>query len=212
MGGGGKGGGGSSGGGDNAYTKALGRISNTTFNESTPLRQSITHTIGDLFGITNGAGGAGTPTATGGDTGWVPKSQRNQSAAAQGDWQNVLNAPTIPGLFGATPAERQAIEAQYGIARNNALNNGMRGSTLGRALTEVDLSRAANVSNLVGAEKQRALQTALGVAYNTPMQTQQGLSAAASNATAQQQLAAQQQAAAGQGAGGLLGGMMGGKK
>lgn len=220
MGGGGKGGGGGGGSGDNAYTRALGRIANTTFDESTPLRRSITHSIGNIFGITGGQGAAitdggggstgvpvpGQPVPGAPDVKWTQAGVNNGTPGNNQYWDAVLSAPTIPGLFGATPQERAAIEAQYNIARGNALNSGARGSTLARGLGEVDIARAGHVSNLVGAEKQRALSTALGVAYNTPQQAQSGLSAAASQSTAQAQLEAQRAAQQSAGFGSFLGG------
>ena len=207
------GGGGGGNAGNNPYTKALGRIANVTFDESSPMRRSITGTIGNVFGLDTSqwfphTDAKGMPLKDG-------KGKKGQQGGTElyrtsGGGGQFYDAPVIEGLFSATPQERAAIEQQYGLARQNALNNGLRGSALGRGLTEIDISRAGHVANLVGAEKQRALSTALGVAYNTPQQSMSGLSGAAgqftSGAMAQQQMAAQQAASQSAGLGGLLGG------
>ena len=179
MGGGSKGGGGTVNAGDNRYTRAMGRIADTTFDESTPLRQSITGTIGNIFGL---------------DTSKMFQARDSSGRRIEGQY---TQPQMIEGLFGATPQERAAIESQYSQARSGALNNGLRGSSLGRNLTNIDIARAGQVSSLVGAEKQRALNAALGVAYNTPQQAQQGYSSAAGQFTQgllQQQALEQQQA------------------
>ena len=174
-------------------------IAKAIFGESSPLRQSLTASMMSALGVP-----ITKPTTVLGKNGKPAKGDKNSIGNV-----DLTGAYVIPGLFGATPAERQAIEAQFNVAKENTLGMApSRGSALNRNITDINIARAADVSGLTSAEKQRALSMASGVAYNTPPQAMSGLQGATNNlmqVASLQNSYAQQQNAGKAGKGAALG-------
>ena len=85
-------------------------------------------------------------------------------------------------LFGPTAPEREAVESQYGRARENVLARVPgRGSDLRKALTNVETARASNVSGLEADATNRALGMAFEPTFNAPGAASTQIGAAAVN-------------------------------
>jgi len=172
----GKGGGGSSPslGGVNKMAKQQAEIAKAIFGESTPLRQSLTASMMSSLGIP----------ITAPEVQLDKKGNPIKNKGKGLGPVDLTGAHVIPGLFGATPAERQAIESQFNVAKENTIGMApSRGSALNRNIADINIARAADVAGLTSAEKQRALSAALGGAYDTPQQAMGGLNQAAGNLT-----------------------------
>jgi len=98
--------------------------------------------------------------------------------------------------------EREAIESQFGRARENIVAGGSRGGMLDRSLADVNVARAQSVSGLESDVRRKAFEDALRIGYGAAPSTVfpafQGASSTLAMLAGQ---GAQQQSAAGAGLG-----------
>ena len=102
--------------------------------------------------------------------------------------------------------EREALETQFGRARENVVAGGSRGGMLDRTLSDLDVARAQSVAGLESDVRRRAFEDALRIGFGAAPAASFPAFAGASNALAN--LAgqgAQQQAAGGAGLGNAAG-------
>jgi hypothetical protein len=119
-------------------------------------------------------------------------------------------APSPVALFGPNAPERQAVEAQYGNAKENILSTvPMRGSELNRNLVGLEAARAGDIGQLEANATNQALALGSDIGLGTTATTLSGLNAARIGASAQANRQAQESASSAGGKGLLLGGMGG---
>lgn len=98
--------------------------------------------------------------------------------------------------------EREALEAQYGRARENIIAGGERGGMLNRSLADLETARAQSVAGLESDVRRRAFEDALRIGFGAaPSTVFPAFQGAASTLGGMAQMGAQQQAAGGAGLG-----------
>lgn len=98
--------------------------------------------------------------------------------------------------------ERQALEAQFGRAKDNIIAGGQFGGQLNRSLSDLESNRAQAIAGLEADVRRKAFEDALRVGFGVAPQQVFGAFGGATSALANQaNMAAQQQASAGAGLG-----------
>lgn len=177
--GGGKGGGGGSASAETSLTKAQANIANTLFGESGPYRQYLESGIGEALGMFPKGSAYDQQAATAymnanpgvGDTpeaAWTQWMQAGRNEPGRVAYNNPQDQSY--GVFGPSASERQAIESQFNQGARNIQSSGVQGSALDKALTNLNIGRAADIGGLESAAKQNALGLGASLAFNTPTQ------------------------------------------
>ena len=85
--------------------------------------------------------------------------------------------PTGTPMYGAG---KQALETQYGTAKENIMSNLPKGGALLSSLAGADISKAGDLATMTGGISQDVYNKAYGMATGAPGQAMQGLGGAAS--------------------------------
>lgn len=97
--------------------------------------------------------------------------------------QGTQPAETLPGVQGLLGSVRPGIESQYNVARDNILASTPKGGGLTQALTNLESSRAGNLSEartqILSDAVNKWLAQTYGGAFGAPGQAMQGLTGAA---------------------------------
>jgi hypothetical protein len=142
----------------------------------------------------------------GGSLGYTPGTPSQSGQAGMGARYDPTQLPTYAPLFGL---QKQGLESQYQMAKQNLMGATPRGGNLTGAMTGLEASRAANVgampAQLSSTILTDMLNKAYGAAFQAPTTTLSGLSTAAGTYGNRQAAAMSQSAADQSSTYGLLG-------
>jgi hypothetical protein len=123
----------------------------------------------------------------------------------EGSLNQFLSTGVTPTLFSPVyAAGKDAIEKQYGVAKDQLMSGSPKGGTVGDALAQLESGRASDLVNLKSGIASDLFSKAYGMAYSTPQTSIAGLSGAGQSFATQQ---AAQSASAGNAKSGKAGGL-----
>ncbi len=180
---------------------------------SNPNNLDYARILNDPYGYARSPGSFVLP-STDGAAGSAGSAAASEPGGMFGDVLSGRFDPSTSKLWAPSfSSGKQAIEDQYGIAKDAVLANAPRGGAMGSGLADVEISRAQDASSLPqqlsASITEDMMNKAYGAAFGAPASAMSGLSSAAgtygSRQAQQDAINAQKQAAQARGMGSLIG-------